>query len=132
MKVIFITALVVFLALFSVRSCAEGITDPRYCGKPIRTASGEISRSVVRIAEFRSIHPCPVTGKSVGSCPGWSIDHIIPLACGGCDKVFNMQWLPNYIKNTSNKYSKDRWERKVYGKDIEDTNNCTNKGINYE
>ena len=42
---------------------------------------------------FRSQRPCPVTGRTTGSCPGWEVDHIVPLACGGMDASRNMQWL---------------------------------------
>jgi hypothetical protein len=27
-----------------------------------------------------------------GACPGYVIDHINPLECGGADAPFNMQW----------------------------------------
>jgi 5-methylcytosine-specific restriction endonuclease McrA len=49
-----------------------------------------------------------------GACPGWEVDHVIPLACGGCDAVANMQWLPSGAKSTSSPLAKDRWERRVY------------------
>ena len=42
---------------------------------------------------FRKAHPCPSTGKTTGSCPGYHVDHQIPLACGGADAAYNMQWL---------------------------------------
>lgn len=42
---------------------------------------------------FRKSHPCPSTGKTKGPCPGWEVDHIVPLACGGLDDPANMQWL---------------------------------------
>lgn len=54
---------------------------------------GRIKRSRATIHEFRQGHPCPATGKSLGRCPGYEIDHIIPLKLGGCDLVDNMQWL---------------------------------------
>lgn len=38
-------------------------------------------------------HPCPVTGKRSGPCPGWQVDHVIPLCAGGADHPKNMQWL---------------------------------------
>lgn len=42
---------------------------------------------------FRDSNPCPSTGKTRGSCPGYHVDHRVPLSCGGADKAYNMQWL---------------------------------------
>jgi len=28
-------------------------------------------------------HPCPANANVKGACPGFVVDHIIPLACGG-------------------------------------------------
>jgi hypothetical protein len=42
--------------------------------------------------DFRRVHPCPATGKTKGRCPGWVIDHIVPLRDGGLDDPANMQW----------------------------------------
>ncbi len=42
---------------------------------------------------FRRVYPCPTTGKTTGSCPGYEVDHVVPLACGGRDAPWNMQWL---------------------------------------
>jgi hypothetical protein len=89
----------------------------RYCGIPARDEDGSISRSSAVIAEFKRIHPCPVDWKTSGACKGWAIDHVIPLACGGCDAVSNMQWLPNGIKSQA-VIGKDRFERRIYQKDI--------------
>jgi len=85
--------------------------DLRYCGR-----SDSIVRSEKVKAEFQRIYPCPVTGRKSGSCPGWSKDHVIPLDCGGCDSVANMQWMKNSIKSCAGTECKDRWERKVYCK----------------
>lgn len=43
--------------------------------------------------KFRKTHPCPSTGKVKGACPGWNVDHVIALRCGGPDTVGNMQWI---------------------------------------
>ena len=50
-------------------------------------------RSRIAIREFRRVHPCPATGLAHGACPGWQIDHIRELCCGGADSPFNMRWL---------------------------------------
>lgn len=50
------------------------------------------SRDPATVREFRSNHPCPATGKTHGACPGYVVDHIIPLCAGGPDRPDNMQW----------------------------------------
>lgn len=32
---------------------------------------------------FKYSHPCPSNGNNHGACPGYVIDHITALACGG-------------------------------------------------
>lgn len=71
----------------------------------------ETKRSSAVRASFMKVHPCPATGKSKGKCPGWIIDHIYPLACGGPDKVQNLQW-----QTIAAAKAKDRYERKQCGK----------------
>ena len=61
---------------------------------------------------FKYSHPCPANGNNHGSCPGYVIDHINPLACGGADDPSNMQW---QTKEASK--AKDKWERKGCGTD---------------
>jgi hypothetical protein len=51
-----------------------------------RTANGKISRSEAAKHQFMS-----QTGFPHGR-PGYVIDHIKPLACGGADSPANMQW----------------------------------------
>ena len=31
-------------------------------------------------------------GSASGACPGWVVDHVKALACGGADRSENMQW----------------------------------------
>lgn len=104
-------ALLAGLALTGAAGAAE---DPRQCGAPTRYADGSIQRSASAKAAFARMYPCPVTGQVSGSCPGWAIDHVIPLALGGCDAPANMQWLPTVIKSCAGRSCKDRWERRVY------------------
>ena len=89
--------------------------DSRYCTDvPLRDDFGRIARSRAETYKFKRIHPCPATKLNYGACPGWNIDHVIPLAVGGCDLVMNMQWLPVEIKRCSGTLCKDRWELWVY------------------
>ncbi len=71
------------------------------------SAEATIKRSEKAKRDFQKISPCPATGKKTGACPGYVIDHINPLACGGADAPFNMQW-----QSYSSAKKKDRWERK--------------------
>lgn len=57
-----------------------------------RDKHGRIKRSSSAKNEFKHDHPCPATGKSSGRCPGYVIDHVNPLECGGADAPSNMQW----------------------------------------
>lgn len=50
------------------------------------------SASVVR--QYRAEHACPATGQFTGSCPGFVVDHIVPLCAGGPDHPDNMIWQP--------------------------------------
>lgn len=58
----------------------------------IAASSVTEARSTMAITEFKRLHPCPATQQSTGSCPGYIIDHIVPLDCGGPDAPSNMQW----------------------------------------
>jgi hypothetical protein len=58
-----------------------------------RDAAGKIHRDPEAKYSFRRSHPCPSTGKTRGACPGYEVDHVRPLACGGPDDPGNMQWL---------------------------------------
>ena len=64
-------------------------------------------RSASAKAAFKRQQPCPSTGKAQGACPGWVIDHVTPLACGGADAPYNMQW-----QTVAQAKAKDRIERR--------------------
>ena len=93
----------------------DPIVDYRYAGEVIRDADGSIHRSTKVINAFKKMWACPSTGLHKGACPGWAVDHTVPLACGGRDAVFNMAWIPDDCKSCAADYCKDRYERVVYG-----------------
>jgi hypothetical protein len=70
-------------------------------------AEAEYRRSQKAKVAFKRENPCPATGRDKGSCPGYIIDHIVPLACGGADAPYNMQW-----QTLAAAKAKDKWERK--------------------
>jgi 5-methylcytosine-specific restriction endonuclease McrA len=57
-----------------------------------RDRHGRIKRSSVEKHAFKKQHPCPSTGTTSGRCPGYVVDHVRPLECGGADAQDNMQW----------------------------------------
>ena len=70
-----------------------------------RDSHGKIERGAKAKDDFKKSHPCPSTGKSSGSCPGYVIDHVVPLKRGGADAASNMQW-----QTTAEAKAKDKWE----------------------
>ena len=101
-----------FILLFTFS--AHAAEDARMCGFPVaRDDDGSIHRNTSVLREYQKIHPCPSTGRTTGKCPGWSLDHVIPLACGGCDSIENLQWMKNSIKSCAGTWCKDRWERAI-------------------
>jgi hypothetical protein len=74
----------------------------RRCVSCSRTAQGWLARSDAAKRQFKR-----QTGYSRGR-PGYVIDHIIPLACGGPDEPSNMQW-----QTIAEAKTKDRIERRA-------------------
>ncbi|MDP1681062.1 MAG: HNH endonuclease signature motif containing protein [Burkholderiales bacterium] len=60
--------------------------------------------SVRRI--FTQQNPCPAIGEPRGACPGWVVDHIVPLCAGGADTTDNMQW---QTKEEALEKDKEEW-----------------------
>ena len=75
-------------------------------GQIERDDNGRIKRSSSAKTAFKKSHPCPVNGSYKGSCNGYVIDHVFPLACGGADDPSNMQW-----QSEVEGKAKDKWER---------------------
>ncbi len=81
---------------------ADGYTvDPSV----VRDRNGKIKRSHSAKTSFERQSPCPSTGKTSGRCPGYLIDHVNPLECGGADAPWNMQW-----QTTTDAKAKDKTE----------------------
>ncbi len=83
-------------AIILIAACAVSIS-----------ASAGIKRSASAKAEFKLAHACPSTGMHKGACPGYVIDHVKALACGGEDAPHNMQYQTKVEAK-----AKDKWERK--------------------
>lgn len=71
-----------------------------------RDSHGKIKRSKSAKDAFERRSPCPSTGKTSGRCPGYVVDHVRPLECGGADDPSNMQW-----QTISEGKAKDKTER---------------------
>lgn len=74
-------------------------------------ASAKIARSTTARHAFVKANACPATEQNRLPCPGYVIDHIKALACGGDDAPHNMQW-----QTIADAKAKDKWERKECGR----------------
>ena len=70
-------------------------------------ANAEYARSKSVLRAFVNANACPSTGLHRLPCPGYVMDHIKALACGGADAVENIQW-----QTREEAKVKDKWERK--------------------
>ena len=73
--------------------CHGGGSVPARSSSPPSIGDDPSKRSSAARGQFTRSHPCPSTGRTEGQCPGYHVDHVVPLACGGSDLPGNMQWL---------------------------------------
>lgn len=66
------------------------------------------NRSAAARYQFKKLNPCPANGERLGRCPGYVIDHIVPLCADGPDLPENMQW-----QTAEEAKLKDVLERKI-------------------
>lgn len=57
-----------------------------------RDIDGKLHRSQSTLIQFQKSHPCPSTGKTSGSCPGFVKDHFVAISSGGPDIPSNLMW----------------------------------------
>jgi 5-methylcytosine-specific restriction endonuclease McrA len=74
-------------------------------GGAVPAAVARIARNPAVRAAFHRTHPCPATGRGAGRCPGYVVDHVVPLTRGGADALWNLQWQTQAAAR-----AKDRWE----------------------
>ena len=58
-------------------------------------AAERIPRSAAEVLAFKRHNLRPATGQRRGACPGYAVDHVVPLGVGGQDLSENMQWIKN-------------------------------------
>lgn len=93
------------LAVATLLAAMSGLAASKKCTYCARDSKGHIQRSTTAKHDFQRQHPCPSTGNAYGACPGFVIDHVIPLKRGGSDSPSNMQW-----QTTAASKAKDRTE----------------------
>jgi hypothetical protein len=97
-----VIALVFVLSLLSLPLDAAKEPKPP---KPAKIAPPRSPHEQAKI-DFRRTHPCPSTGRDAGSCPGYVIGYLTPLACDGPDSPFNMIWRTTEAEKAARKAEK--------------------------
>jgi len=89
----------------STKKISSGSRSSRRSAVAKRDHHGRIARSPNARHSFVKNNPCPSTGKKSGRCPGYVVDHVVPLKRGGADRPSNMQW-----QTIQAAKQKDKWE----------------------
>ena len=74
----------------STKDCAIYFTETIVYHPGVPTTLVKRNPSMVR--KFKKVNVCPSTHRKGGKCPGYVVDHIKALACGGLDDPSNMQF----------------------------------------
>jgi hypothetical protein len=101
-----ILAILLFLSSLAYGSTHSTRSHSSYSHHHRTHSHGTIKRSSAARAAFMRQHPCPSTGKIRGRCPGYVVDHVHALECGGADSPINMQW-----QTVADSKAKDKTER---------------------
>lgn len=70
-----------------------GLLAAALCMALLHLVAEASQRSKAARSEFTRHNACPSTGRHRGPCPGFDVDHIVPLCAGGADHPSNMQWI---------------------------------------
>ena len=113
----FVLVLALFLSACVTRPAPQSLLgdvdydliETRYCGSPKRDANGTIIRRSAVVTAYWRQHVCPTTGLYKAPCPDYALNHILPLACGGCDSVSNLTAMRVDAKKIV-----DGYERKIF------------------
>jgi len=100
-----LAALALVMIFLQLATCSTAFGASRATADVPRGSSGRIQRSSTARTEFKKANPCPATGSGSGACPGYIVDHVVPLKRGGSDKPSNMQW-----QTKEEAKAKDKWE----------------------
>lgn len=102
--------IVIVLIAIALMGCTPAIAgDPAPAGRVAGPVGVATPRDPATVYAFRKANACPSTGKlGMGACPGWVVDHVLPLCLGGPDVVQNMQW-----QEVRQSYIKDVFERQM-------------------
>jgi hypothetical protein len=87
--------IVALAAILAVSAAAERRSALRSLPRDEAHAQRATTRPKPRSSSARRqlhLQPCPSTGKAPGGCPGYVVDHIVPLKRGGLDEPGKTQW----------------------------------------
>lgn len=71
---------------------APGMTRRPFLAALFFLPAAALARDRSARRAFHRSNPCPSTGRTSGACPGYVVDHVVPLKRGGADSPHNMQW----------------------------------------
>lgn len=74
-----------------------------------------LARDASQVRKYRAEQVCPATGQYRGACPGYVVDHIMPLCLNGADDPSNMIWQPKAeaLEKDKIEWAMCRWVSKL-------------------